>query len=104
MRISTSLALAMMACTPQSQRVIDVLCRGDLLVQPIVVPVVVMASPLAGPAQPAVAAAMAVDQVILHPAVVKACAEYDAKPVGEVPATPAGAKEIAPVTIIAPAT
>ncbi len=84
------------------QKVIDVLCKGDALVQPIVVPVIVMAAPATGPVAPAVAAGVALDTALIHPAIVKACADYMAKPVAVVAEPPPGAVVAAPVVVTAP--
>lgn len=85
--------------SPGGQRVVDVLCGGDAAAQPLVIPVVVMASPAAGPAQPAVAAGVAVDQLLVHPIVVRACADHGSKPAAVVAAPPAGAVVAAPVVV-----
>jgi hypothetical protein len=58
-----------------------------------------MASPAAGPGAPAVAAAVSVDQTLVHPAVVDACAQYASKPAEIVPAVPTGAVVAAPVAV-----
>ncbi len=89
------------APTPQGQALIDVACDRDATLQPVIVPVVAMASPAAGPAQPAVAAAVAADQVLVHPAVVLACAKYHSKPAAVVAAPPPGAIVAAPVLVTA---
>lgn len=89
--------------TPQAQHVIDVLCERDAALQPLIVPVVAVASPAAGPAAPVVGAALAADQVLVHPAVVAACAQYHSKPAAVVDAAPPGAKVVAPVTVAVPA-
>jgi hypothetical protein len=85
--------------TPQGQALIDVACDRDATLQPIIVPVVAMASPAAGSAQPAVAAALAADQVLVHPSVVAACAAYHSKPAAVVAAVPPGAVVAAPVLV-----
>jgi hypothetical protein len=90
------------APTAQGQQVIDVLCDRDAALQPLIVPVVVMASPIAGPAAPAVAGAATVDQVMIHPAVVMACAKYHSKPAAVVQSVPPGAEVAAAVTVTAP--
>lgn len=85
--------------TPQAQRVVDVLCERDAALQPIVVPVVATAAPATGPAAPVVAGALAADQLLIHPAVVAACARYASKPAGVVAVPPAGATVVAPVAV-----
>jgi hypothetical protein len=102
---AATLALVLSGCapgggmTPAGQQVVDVLCEGDALAQPVVVPVVALASPAAGPAQPAVAAALAADQVLVHPAVVMACAAYHSRPAAVVAVVPPGAVVAAPVAV-----
>lgn len=92
--------LSLVGCAPdgslsaQGQRVVNVVCRGDALLQPIVVPVIAAGSPLVGPAAPLVAGGAVADQVLVHPAVVAACAQYGAHPIGVVPEVPAGAQVI----------
>ena len=89
------------APTPQAQKVINVLCKGDATAQPIVVQVATIAAPATGAAAPAVAVGAALDQVLVHPAVVAACARYGTQPATVVPAVPAGATTV-PVTIVTP--
>ncbi len=71
--------------SPREQMVIDVVCHGDALAQPIIVPVVLLIAPATGAAAPAVAVGVAVDTALVHPAVVAACARYGSKPVGMIP-------------------
>jgi hypothetical protein len=89
--------------TAQGQQVIDVLCKTDAKAQPIVVPVIIMAAPVvAGPAAPAIALAAAIDDALIHPAVVRACADYSSKPVAVVAAPPSGALVATPVVMAVP--
>jgi hypothetical protein len=92
------------APTSQAQNTIDVLCKQDAALQPVVVPVVLVTASVAAPAAaPGVAAAaQADDAVLLHPAVVMACAQYASKPAAVVAAAPAGAAVAPSVTIVAP--
>ena len=75
-----------LGCTPdgslseRGQHLVVVACAGDALVQPILVSVVLLVAPATGPAAPAVAAAATLDQVLVHPAVVAACAAYASRP------------------------
>lgn len=89
------------APTPQAQHLIDVVCERDAALQPVVVPVVLAASPASGPAAPVVAGALAADQLLVHPAVVAACATYHSKPAAIVApdAAPASAITTAPVLV-----
>ncbi len=73
------------APSPRVQVVIDVLCLGDALAQPVIIPVVLLIAPATGAAAPAVAVGVAVDTALVHPAVVAACARYGSKPVGMIP-------------------
>ena len=88
-------AWALSGCTPagaptdKTQRIIDVLCRGDAVAQPVIVPVVATVSPIAGTA----------DELLVHPAVVRACAKYASKPAEIVPAVPPDAVVAAPVLV-----
>ena len=71
------------APTAQQQRIVDVLCGTDAALQPIIVPVAVaVAAPT--PAGAPVLAAAGLDTVLVHPAVVAACAVYGTKPVAVV--------------------
>lgn len=59
--------------TAQMQKSIDVLCEGDAIAQPILVksvPVVVPNSDVA----------VTADALLVHPAIVAACANYHSKP------------------------
>jgi hypothetical protein len=71
--------------TPQAQQIVDVTCQQDAVMQPIVVPVIVAAT-AATPAGAPAAAAAGLDTLLLHPAVIAACAQYHSKPVAVVPA------------------
>jgi hypothetical protein len=73
--------------TAATQRTIDVICASDQTLQPIVVPVAVGVTSAAAPAAaPGVAAAAQLDALLVHPAVVAACAKYASKPVAVAPA------------------
>lgn len=78
--------------TATQQHVIDVLCAGDAMAQPVVVPIVVAVAPGG-------AIAGVVDTALVHPAVVKACAKYGSKPAEVVPEAPRGARVVEPVVI-----
>lgn len=89
-------------CGPVSlagQQVINVLCKGDAELQPIVVPIIIFASPLAGPAAPVISGVGGLDQAVFHPLIVKACADYNEKPAAIVASAPAGAKVAEAVTM-----
>lgn len=108
MKLALVVALLLAGCTssgtmtPQAQQIFDVTCAKDAALQPIVVPVAVAVTSTVAPiaAAPAVLAAQ-VDQILVHPAVVAACAQYGGKPVTAVPAAqpaaPVAAPPIAPV-------
>jgi hypothetical protein len=92
----------MVRCAPLSpgqQQVVDVLCDRDAALQPVVVPVVIFASPVAGPVAPAVVGAATFDQLVLHPAVLDACRQYHSKPAAVVAVVPPGAIVAAPVAV-----
>ncbi len=84
---------------PGHQRVVDVLCERDMALQPVVVPVVLMVAPAAGPAGVAVAGAVAVDLLLIHPGIVAACAAYASRPAEVVSVVPPGAVVAAPVAV-----
>jgi hypothetical protein len=98
-----AIALLLAGCTstgqltPQAQQIFDVTCSKDATLQPIVVPVAVAVASAAAPvaAGPAMAAA-SLDQLLVHPAVVAACAKYAATPVAAVAAAPPAAGVAAP--------
>lgn len=76
----------------KAQQVIDVACNTDALVQPVMVPVVVASAPGTAPAA-------ATDTLLVHPAVVAACAQYHSKPAALAQPAPAGVIVTAPVTV-----
>jgi hypothetical protein len=85
--------------SPGQQQVVDVLCDRDAALQPVVVPVVIFASPVAGPVAPAVVGAATFDQLVVHPAVVAACAAHHSKPAAVVATVPPGAQVVEPVQV-----
>jgi uncharacterized protein YjeT (DUF2065 family) len=106
-------ALAMVAlldgCTPagapnaNAQRIVAVACAQDAALQPIVVPVIVAVGSAAAPgAAPAIGAVAQGDALLLHPAVVAACAAYASKPAAVVATVPPGAAVAPAVTVAAP--
>jgi hypothetical protein len=109
MRRAVVVALMLAGCTstgaltPQAQQIFDITCAKDAALQPIVVPVAVAVTSIAAPvaAGPAVVAGQ-IDQILVHPAVVAACAKYAATPVAAVPAAlPAAAVAAPPVAPVA---
>jgi hypothetical protein len=85
--------------SPETRQVINVLCKGDAIAQPIVVPIIIFASPLAGPVAPVISGVGGLDQAVFHPLIVKACADYNEKPAAIVASAPAGAKVAEAVTL-----
>lgn len=81
-----------------SQQVIDVMCTSDALLVPVVVPVILATQPTAAPA-------VALDTVLVHPAVVAACAAYARRPAAITPPAPPGATVAPTVSLpaVAPA-
>jgi hypothetical protein len=66
--------------TPTEQRIIDITCDSDAVLQPTLVQIVIAPVPGANVA----------DNLLVHPAVVEACAIYHSKPIAAVvePTTP----------------
>jgi hypothetical protein len=65
------------APTPQQQRVIGALCQADALTQPLVVEIAPIVYPPGAPIA-------TLDEALLHPTIVSACAAFTAAPVGVV--------------------
>lgn len=82
------------APSQSSQQVIDVMCTSDALLVPVVVPVILAAQPTAAPAA-------ALDTVLVHPAVVAACAAYARRPAAITPPAAPGAT-VAPAVSLSP--
>ena len=88
-------AAGVSACTAQQaaqqQQVVRVLCMHDAILQPVAVVIAASTGPQG-------AAAAQTDALLVHPAVVAACAAYGAKPLVATPvADPAAA--VAPVAV-----
>jgi len=69
--------------TPAQQQMVAALCQTDAAAQPIAVAITPVVAPEA-------AGAVAVDQAVVHPAIVAACAGINATAVGATVTTPTG--------------
>jgi hypothetical protein len=80
------LALALAGCTltPGEQKIVSVACKLDAVAQTVVVAVAPTVVPATSPA-------VSLDQALVHPAVVAACAQFGGTPVAvaAVPVAPA---------------
>lgn len=81
--------LVLSACTggqPPPQIVV-VMCASDKVIQPVALAIAQAVAPAVGTASAGVQAGATLDSMLVHPAVVAACAAINAKPASVLPVT-----------------
>jgi hypothetical protein len=96
MRSALLLALLVAGCSASQQQMTAALCQKDAALQPVAVSIAPIVAPSSG-------SVVAVDQAVVHPAIVAACAGISAVPVGATVTTPSGTANVTVPSTATPA-